>query len=150
MATRDALEKTGGLIETAVLGAADHHQALAMVGMAKLSLPGGLTDGYAAPILQFEARCNQHIAGNIGYVPGTIEHSYHGAKALRKYVDRWDILKRHAYDPNTDLKRNTHGVLELAGNKIGLRRDIQAYFRQREEDQTSIRAERWRHEGAAA
>ena len=150
VATRDALEKTGGLIETAVLGAADHHQALAMVGMARLSLPGGLTDEYAKPILQWEARCSQHIAGNIGYVQGTIEHSYHGEKAQRSYVSRWDILKRHAFDPSTDLKRNTHGVFELSGNKPGLRRDILAYFRSREEDRSTIRAEAWRHEDAAA
>lgn len=142
--TRDALEKIGGLIETAVLGAADHHQALALVGMAKDSLPGGLTDAYAKPIFQWEARCNQHIAGNIGFVPGTIEHDYHGQKAARGYVSRWDILKRHAFDPTTDLKRNTSGVWELAGNKPGLRRDILAYFKSRNEDHTTIRAERMR------
>lgn len=145
-ANRSTLEKVGGLIETAVLGAADHHQALAMVGHAKLSIPGGLTDGYARPIYQFEARCNAHVAGNIGYVGGTLAHAYHGDKKGRAYISRWDILKRHDFDPALDLKRNTAGVWELSGNKPGLRRDIMAYFADRGEDATTISAE----EGMAA
>lgn len=140
-ATRHALESVGGLIETACLGAADHHQALAMVGKAKLSIPGGMTEGYARPILQWQDRVSQHVNGNIGYVGGTISHAYHGQKASRAYISRWDILKRHAFDPATDLKRNTSGVWELTGNKPGLRRDIMAYFADRAEDHTTIGAE---------
>jgi hypothetical protein len=49
-------------------------------------------------------------------------------------VDRWQVLVRHRFDPFTDLKRNIWGVFELAGNKPGLRRDIDAYMRGRDED----------------
>ena len=51
-------------------------------------------------------------------------------------MSRWDILKKHGFDPVTDLKRNTSGILELAGNKPELRRDIMAYFSSRDEDRT--------------
>jgi hypothetical protein len=80
----------------------------------------------------------QHIAGNISYVAGSIEHMWHGAKAKRDYVGRWDILARNAFDPATDLKRNTWGVLELAGNKPDLRRDLDGYFRARDEDSNTL------------
>ena len=70
----------------------------------------------------------------MGCISGTIEHSWHGAKTRRRYVDRWQVLVRHRFDPFTDLKRNIWGVLELAGNKPGLRRDIDAYMRGRDED----------------
>ncbi|TAG22557.1 MAG: hypothetical protein EAZ40_08055, partial [Rhodobacterales bacterium] len=43
-------------------------------------------------------------------------------KAARRYVERWDVLVRHAFDPTADLLRNSWGVLELAGNKPALRR----------------------------
>jgi hypothetical protein len=80
----------------------------------------------------------QHIAGNISYVPGTIEHAWHGAKERRKYVDRWSILVRNGFDPEADLKRNSWGVIELAGNKPRLRKDIDQYFRSRDEDSNTL------------
>jgi hypothetical protein len=137
-AKRQALEWLGGLIDTAVLGAADHHMALALIGRAGDSIPGNMTAGYRAPLLRWQARAMQHIAGNIGCVPGTIEHAWHGSKDRRAYVDRWQILSRHRFDPESDLKRNIWGVLELAGNKPELRRDIDAYFRQRDEDANTL------------
>lgn len=135
-ATRSALEATGGLIETAALGAADHHVALALIGKAELSYPATMTDGYKRPVLDWQERAARHVAGNIGFVGGTIKHAFHGPKSGRAYVSRWDILTKHAFDPATDLKRNTSGLIELAGNKPGLRRDIMAYFSARQEDAT--------------
>ena len=137
-ATRQALEWVGGLIETAALGAGDHHMALALVGKVGDSIPGNLTAGYKAPLYQWQARAMQHIAGRIGYAPSTIEHGFHGPKAKRAYVDRWQILARNAFDPATDLKRNVWGVLELAGNKPELARDIDRYFRSRAEDSNTL------------
>ena len=139
-ATRQALENVGGLIETAALGAADHHMAMALIGRVGDSIHGGVTPGYAAPLAQWQDRAMRHVAGNLGYVPGSIEHWFHGPKTARAYVDRWSILTRHGFDPATDLKRNTWGVLELAGNKPELRHDIDRYFRSRNEDANVARA----------
>jgi hypothetical protein len=132
--TRRALDCVGGLIETAALGAADHHMALALIGKVEDTIHGKMTPAYSAPLKLWQQRAVRHIAGNIGYVAGTIEHDFHGPKASRAYVDRWDILVKHGFDPNTDLRRNSFGVVELAGNKPELRRDIDVYFRSRNED----------------
>jgi hypothetical protein len=137
-ATRQALEWTGGLIETAPLGAADHHMALALIGRVRESVPSGVSDGYIGPLLAWQARASQHIAGNISYVPGTIEHSWHGSKNKRAYVDRWNILTRNGFDPSVDLKKNIWGVYELAGNKPRLAHDIDRYFRSRDEDSNTL------------
>ena len=83
-------------------------------------------------------RDRRHIAGNIGHVPGTIEHSWHGSKAARGYQSRWGILTKHQFDPVADLKRNVWGVPELAGNKPELRRDLDRYFRSRNEDANCV------------
>jgi hypothetical protein len=139
-ATRQALEWLGGLIETAALGAADHHMALALAAKVERSIPGNLSAGYRRPLLAWQQRASQHITGNLGVVRGTIEHQWHGAKARRRYVERWDVLARHGFDPDADLRRNTHGVLELACNKPELRRAMEAYFRQRDEDSNSMEA----------
>jgi hypothetical protein len=137
-ATRRALSLLGGLIETAALGAADHHMALALFGRVHESVPAGIGDGYMRPLLRWQDRARHHIAGNISYVPGSIEHDWHGAKPKRAYGDRWAILTRNGFDPDTDLIRNTWGVLELAGNKPQLRLDIDRYFRARDEDSNSL------------
>ena len=139
-ATRQALEWVGGLIETAALGAADHHMALALAGKVERSIPATLTAGYRRPLVAWQRRAGQHIAGNLGVLSGTIEHQWHGQKAKRRYIERWDVLAKYDFDPETDLRRNTHGVLELAGNKPELRRAMESYFRQRDEDSNSMEA----------
>jgi hypothetical protein len=137
-ATRSAMEWLGGLLETGALGAGDHHMALALVGRAHLSMPGAVHPNYAAHVLRWQQRALQHLNHNIGFLWGTIEHSWHGRKEDRKYVDRWEIIRRHNFDPDLDLKRNVYGVMELAGNKPMLRHDIDVYFRQRNEDANTL------------
>jgi hypothetical protein len=136
--TRQALDWLGGLIEVAALGAADHHMALALLGRVNDSIPGNMHPNYKTAMQVWQDRANNHISGNIGFTHGTIEHKFHGAKKKRAYVERWDILARHNFDPVKDLKKNTHGVVELSGNKHGLRHDIHRYFTSRDEDANSI------------
>jgi hypothetical protein len=132
--TRQALDQVGGLIETAALGAADHHMALALIGRVDESIPGQMSEGYKKPLHVWQQRAVTHIARNISFVPGTITHNFHGAKKKRYYVDRWNTLIKHGFDPATDLRRNSYGVFELALNKPELRHDIFRYFTSRNED----------------
>jgi len=137
-ATRNAIEWLGGLIDFAGMGAGDHHMALCLVGQAEKSIPAGTTAAYRRRLLQWQNRALHHINGNIGYVHGTIEHYFHGSKPKRQYLERWDMFVRHGFDPDTDLKRNSYGVLELEGNKPELRRELDLYFRSRDEDSNSL------------
>jgi hypothetical protein len=137
-ATRTFLEATGGLLETAGLGAADHHMALGLIGKAADSIPGGIHPNYRADVMRWQARADHAAQRGISYVNGVIEHAFHGAKPLRQYADRWNILIDEEYDPVEDTKRNTWGVLELAGNKPRLQHRIDRYFRQRNEDSTTL------------
>jgi hypothetical protein len=136
--TRQALDWVGGLITTAILGAADHHMCLALLGKVLDSVPGNLTPAYSRPLLAWQARALHHIGTNVSYLPGTIEHAWHGNKDKRYYVDRWKILADHHFDPDMDLKVNSQGVVELAGNKPELRRAVDAYFRSRDEDSNTL------------
>lgn len=136
--TRQALEWLGGLLDIGVMGSGDHHMALSLIGKGRLSLPGHVSQGYTDHVLQWEQRATRHICGSIGFLWGTIEHFWHGRKHQRKYRDRWQIVRDHKYDPNSDIKRNTHGVMELAGNKPALELDMDRYFRSRNEDTNTI------------
>jgi hypothetical protein len=102
------------------------------------SVPRNLHPNYMKDMLRWQRQVIEHIDGNISYVQDTIEHSWHGPKAKRYYADRWQILAANQFDPCEDLKKNTYGVMELAGNKPMLRRDMDLYFRARDEDSNSM------------
>ena len=131
---RRVLNEIGGLFEYGGMGAADHHQAVALLGQVAHSMPAAVSPSYRAALAAWEARAQHAVNGRIGYVPGTIEHRFHGAKHNRQYWDRWQMFLRYAFDPITDLKRNTWGVLEFAGNKRGLEHEWDQYLRMRWED----------------
>ena len=136
--TRQALDWVGGLLDICGMGSGDHHMALALAGHAEASLPGGDLGPYQAHIMRWQARAMAHINGNVGFVNGTVEHRFHGRKADRGYLSRWDMFLRHGFNPDTDLKRNASGVLEWAGNKPELRREFDLYLRSRQEDVNSL------------
>jgi hypothetical protein len=82
----------------------------------------------------------RYMAYNVGYVPGLIAHYWHGAKKHRKYVERWDILRDHQFDPYHDITYDSQGVLRWAGNKPALEREVTQYFQQRNEDSVDFDA----------
>lgn len=136
-ATRGAINSLHGLIE-APLGAGDHHMALSLIGRGHLSLPGGIHPNYKKMIMSWQERAEEYVKRNIGYVPGLIYHFWHGKKKDRRYIERWDILTKNGFDPDTHLKRDWQGLLELHNSPIKLRDDIREYFRQRNEDSIDV------------
>jgi hypothetical protein len=133
-ATREAVDAMGGLIDWAILGSADHHMALAWIGQAAKSAPPGLGSSYLDDLLTYQDRCERHIRRDIGYVPGTIMHHWHGKKRDRRYVDRWKILTENHFDPRRDIRRDHQGLYLLDPDRIGLRDQVRSYMRARNED----------------
>ena len=131
---REMLDRTGGLFELGGMGSGDHHMALAMVGGVESSWPGGASESYKNHLRRWQQRAQAYVNGRLGVVHGLIEHRFHGRKADRGYLSRWDMFVRHGFDPDTDLKRNTFGMLEWAGNKPELEREWDLYLRARNED----------------
>jgi hypothetical protein len=130
---RDAWEAVGGMLDLGICGAGDHHMACALIGEAVQSMPGGLHPNYYHMVYAWQDRAKA-IRKNIGYVPGTIHHEFHGWKPQRNYQGRWEILKKNNYDPYTDVKKDWQGMLNFATDKIGLRDDLRKYFSSRDED----------------
>jgi len=80
--SRKAYEAMGGLVDWAVLGSGDRHMALALIGDAVGSAPGGIHDDYKERLQALEQRCK---AGNLrlGVINGTVLHHWHGRLADR-------------------------------------------------------------------
>jgi len=133
--TRKAYDKMCGLIDFAILGSGDRHMALALIGKVEWSAPGNIHEGYLVRLKAFQERCS---GLQLGYIQGTIVHHWHGDKADRKYVERWDILTKGKYNPQNDLRKNNLGLIELTVDGKRLEPPIQDYFKGRNEDGKAI------------
>jgi len=102
---------------------------------------GRNTAGHTRSVEQWMARASKlelHPGKSaIGCVDNFAVHHFHGSKLDRAYGERWQILKKHIYDPATDLTRDWQGIWRWTGNKPGLRDDVRRYFLNRNEDDTT-------------
>lgn len=130
---RSAWEALGGMMDGAVCGAADHHMAAALIGKGLWTVHGETTDGYKRMVSEWQTKADA-LTGRHGCVSGTILHHYHGPKEKRYYVERWDILINHAFDPYTDLFRDANGMPVLTSAKPKLLQDLRRYLAARDED----------------
>ena len=135
---RRALDRIGGLFDLGGMGSGDHHMALGIIGRALASLPGLVSAAYRDAVLVWSERAAAEVNGKLGFSHGTLEHPFHGRKADRAYETRWGMFIEHEFDPHRDLKRNSQGVLEFAGNKPDLERAFDRYMRARDEDVNTL------------
>jgi len=135
-AKRSALESVGMLIDHAILGSGDWHMASALVGQVQRSLYSGYSAAYIRRCREWQERAEKHIRRNVGYVPGLVNHLFHGAKRNRSYDQRWKFLAQAGYDPDVDLKPDWQGLHQLTDRSMILRDGIRKYARTRNEDST--------------
>lgn len=142
----------GWWMDRCILGSGDWHAAHAFVGACteQTALVGTLkghgSQEYAIPsytnyILNYQERCEHWIKRDVGYVPVTVGHWWHGKYKDRKYGSRGKILVDNQYNPYLDVKYDVHGILQLetvSPRQIRLRDQCRAYFQTRNEDSIDI------------
>lgn len=135
--TRAQWQATNGLIDYAILGAADHVMAWGYVGEVSKAIYNDSPDigpSYCRLAREWQAKATRVSHNQIGFVNGRIEHHWHGSKKARGYQSRHSILFKHKFDPATDLHYDSQGLIQLNGNKPGLEHDLMLYNRSRQED----------------
>lgn len=138
---REAYNALGGLIDTGALGSGDRHMMTALVGKVHESFHPNVSEGYKKALYVWQDRAEKYIKRNIGYVPCVVRHMFHGAKSNRQYGSRWQILVKWQFDPFTDLKKDSSGILTLVSEddrQLGFRDDTYKYYRTRKEDSRSL------------
>jgi hypothetical protein len=130
---RKAYEKMGGLYDRGILGAGDNITAMCLIGKGIKSVYAKGTDEYRKSIIEYEKKVSNL---RIGYVPGVIRHHFHGAKKNRKYMERWEVLIRHEYNPYIHVTKNSTGILVPTPHfSKEFLADIMNYFVERNEDE---------------
>jgi hypothetical protein len=138
---REAWDQLGGLIDYCILGAGDWYMAHGVVGMVDRLIPRSMHPTLARRLRDWEGRAKEArwqeraVCGNLGVVKGVALHYWHGAKTFRRYQTREQILYRANFDPDYDLKPDWQGLYQLTNRCPQLRRDVQKYFAERNEDQ---------------
>lgn len=140
---REAWDQLGGLIDYCVLGAGDWYMAHALTGqLHRVSKPDSTNLARKMQLWQNAAETSlwngRPIIGNLGCMKGVVLHYWHGPKAHRRYGTREQILINNQFDPDLDLRKDWQGLYQLTNRVPQLRRDIQGYFGQRNEDQLTI------------
>jgi hypothetical protein len=130
--TKKAYDKLGGLYEYGILGSGDNIMSFTLIKNGLKSINHESTSGYKQSIISFETKSKTL---RLGYVPGVIRHHFHGNKKDRKYVERWQILVDHSYDPYTYLTRDENGLIIPNGDcPKEMLVKIDEYFHGRNED----------------
>lgn len=137
-----ALNKVGGLIDFTILGSGDWHMAHGLVGgMVQGSAEHKNLSEYSKKLFQWQELAERHIKRDVGYVAMIVGHEFHGNKVDRKYGERGAILISNNYNPNTDIKYDAQGLIQLESwepRQLRLRDQIRWYFRARNEDSIDL------------
>lgn len=134
--TKKAYDKLGGLYQNAILGSGDNVMALSMINKGLKAINEASTDGYKEDILEYQSAASKL---RLGYIPGVINHYFHGSKANRKYNERWQILLKYNFDPKIHITTNQLGLLIPTKDcPTEMLDEIMEYFRERNEDECYI------------
>jgi hypothetical protein len=131
--TRYFYENVEKFLDFGILGSGDAHMAYACLGRVQETVNQKMQPGYKHLANIWQSKAVHACGGMVGYVPGRIEHHFHGPKSRRQYANRWEILVKYKFDPMKDLRYDGQGVLKLKG-KTSLEHAIMRYNRERMED----------------
>jgi hypothetical protein len=107
---------------------------MALIGKVEQTVSNELSV-YKQMMVVMQERLHATLHGDLlGYVKGTILHHWHRRKADRHYVQRWDTLKKHKYDPIKHIHRDHNGIVTLNQGYPEFQQDLRTYFVQRQED----------------
>lgn len=137
---RYAYDKTNGLIDYSILGSGDYHMAMALINKVEESFPREkekIHPSYYQKLKDYEALIRIYKI-RLSYTPGTILHHWHGRREDRKYVERWNILYEHNYNPDEDIEYDEDGLLNLSNYGKRMEIDIMQYFIERREDNMNL------------
>ncbi len=135
---RSVFNDLGGLGEIGILGSGDRQMLYALVGEVEKSLPQGIAASYRDYWLQWQARAEQYVRRNVGFMEGLILDGWHAAKSHRGYQSRWRVLVDCDFQWQRDIKHDAQGLLQWTGANPKLERACVQYFKIRQEDSLDL------------
>jgi|HubBroStandDraft_1064217.scaffolds.fasta_scaffold02267_4 glycosyltransferase involved in cell wall biosynthesis len=119
------------LYDGAVAGGGDHVMAHAFCGdwespcLTDLMVEGSAWYQHA---VRWARGIYPLVKGKVGFVPGAVQHLWHGEVSSRKHVERNRVLRSCDFDPVTDLRIAPGGCWEWCSQKPDLNRTVSEYL----------------------
>ncbi len=135
-ARRELLEKYS-LYDYSISGGGDHLMAHGFCGDRSspcVQRMVGRNTPYADSFSRWTKRVYGAVESDIGCVPGTILHLWHGQWVNRRYSERARELLKLNYDPSKDLRLGRNNVWEWTNKNRPLQAWASEYFTLRKED----------------
>ncbi len=119
------------LLDCLILGGADAYMAAGFAGAAPPHFRSEFPVALRRAAEAWAARALRASGGRIGCLSGTIGHMFHGSLKTREYLQRYEILRRAAFDPARDIALDSSGLYAWSTPKKTLHADVAAYFSRR-------------------
>lgn len=138
-ARREVLE-SHGIYDACIIGGGDHviaHAASGTMTAKCIERSIGLNTPHYKHFAHWAELFYKDIQGQIGYVPGSVLHLWHGHWRDRKYFSRNIELREFDFDPEKDICLSSSGCWEWASNKPEMHNWAAEHFASRREDDTA-------------
>ncbi len=134
-AARRGLIEEHGLYDACVVGGSDKAAVCAAIGKFEYALDAlQMNLRQAEHYLAWARRFHASVRGRIGHIDGRVLHLWHGAMKDRRYGERYQGLKRFAFDPFTDIALDARGCWRWNTAKPQMHEYVRGYFNSRNED----------------
>ena len=129
-----ALMREAQFYDGCVIGGGDGNLAFASVNRIEDS-PHGINSPRQAPHFRaWGERFSGLVQGRVGWVDGAVFHLWHGSYRDRRYLERFDVLRRLDFDPARDIALGPEGAWEWTGRNPELEAEVARHFELRRED----------------
>jgi hypothetical protein len=112
-ARRETLEDIGGLYEHDLSGPNDVLMSLAFYGDLENTFLMRYSGAFRRHFDPWAERAFAVVKGNVGFVPATLTHLWHGPFEQRRYLERTVRLYEAGYDPSRHVGNASDGTLVL-------------------------------------
>ena len=134
-AANRALLESHGFYDAMILGSGDRAMACAAYGRFNDAIEScHLNERRAAHYLAWAKPFYESVQANVGYLPGTLFHLWHGDLANRGYRERHIALAQLEFDPAVDIHVDENGAWAWTQNRPEIAALTQQYFKSRLED----------------
>lgn len=124
------------LYDRHIVGSGDAMMVEAWIGQERSTCMGKSTRAMAMHYAAWSDEAYAKVRGDIAVLPGHAVHLYHGTRARRQYVDRWQPVIDAGYDPATHVEVDGSGLLAwTASAPPQLVSWVGQYFATRSEDE---------------
>jgi hypothetical protein len=124
-----------GFYDALIVGSGDRAMAFAMYGRFQEVMNSlYMNEIQRAHYMRWAVPFHEVVRGRVGHITGRLYHLWHGDIENRRYDQRYRLLSKFDFDPESDIRVGPNGAWEWARQRPDLAQFLANYFAGRHED----------------